>query len=96
MQNENENEKLDNLEPKSLEQILVSLQKSISRVNESSSSVAKDRARALIIGDLNFELDLKCNLEADKLKQSNDGGISINLKGTINTDIQVIGGSGND
>ncbi|RWX56225.1 hypothetical protein [Photobacterium chitinilyticum] len=93
---QNENEKLDNLEPKSLEQILVSLQKSISRVNESSSSVAKDRARALIIGDLNFELDLKCNLEADKLKQSNDGGISINLKGTINTDIQVIGGSGND
>lgn len=76
-------------EENTLEHVLVALQKSLSRVNSMSSKVPKNQPRALIIGDLNFEISLKCEQDEDKLRVTGgSGGIDISLKGVINTDIE--------
>ncbi|KHT61671.1 hypothetical protein RJ45_21400 [Photobacterium gaetbulicola] len=74
---------------KTLEQVLIALQKSISRVNSMSSKVPPSQARALILGDIDFDISLKCDQDGDKLRISNSGGISLNLKGIINTDMDI-------
>ena len=79
----------DALQGNTLESVLIALQKSISRVNEQSSKVPESQPRALIIGDLDFEISLKCDPNKDKLAVTNSGGISITLKGRINTDMEI-------
>lgn len=77
------------IQDNTLEQVLIALQKSISRVNSISNNVPPNQARALILGDIDFDLSLKCDQDGDKLRISNSGGISISLKGIINTDMEI-------
>ncbi|MDD1795062.1 hypothetical protein LRP50_18195 [Enterovibrio sp. ZSDZ42] len=82
----------------SLDDTLIALQKSISRVNEKSLPLPMggDRPIALIIGDIDFELELSCDQVEDRLIVSKGGTIHMKLKGTLNTDMEVREGDEGD
>ncbi|WP_339891828.1 hypothetical protein [uncultured Alteromonas sp.] len=86
-------EKKDQSAPKNqtLDDLLLALQKSISRVNKASSNVDSSQARALITGTVSFNLTCKCEmLDTDKLIVNDEGSIELSLAGKIDTDIGVI------
>lgn len=73
-----------------LEDILIGLQKSFSRVSASSADVPDTDARALIVGEVKFEIGLKVSKTADdKLLQEEKGPIELKLAGTLQNDIRV-------
>lgn len=73
-----------------LDKLLIALQKSISRVNENSAKVSDDKARAIISGNIGFEISCNCRLVDDDKLELCDQGIEISLKGQINPDIDTI------
>lgn len=73
-----------------LDNLLIALQKSISRVNQLSATVPDNKARAMITGNIDFELGCRCRLiQGDKLELTDDG-IEVCLSGQINPDIDTV------
>lgn len=87
-----------------LDQILIGLQKTFSRVNAATAERITDehidKARAMIVGDVQFQLSLTVVPAApaldgaisDSFLYSNQAGegISLTLSGIINTDIRIV------
>lgn len=74
-----------------LEHIIISLQKSFSRVSATGGQIPKEQSRARIVGNVNFTI--KLNLEPgedDHLMFDNHGSIELQLAGEIDTDIRPI------
>lgn len=84
---------MDNLhseQKNKVHEVLVALQKSLSRVSRASADKKKGDAYALITGDVNFSFTLKCDLEdGHNLTLHKDGAIELHLDGSIATDIDV-------
>lgn len=77
-------------EKNKVHEVLLALQKSLSRVSRDSADKKKGDAYALITGDVNFSFTLKCDLEEDhNLALQKDGAIELHLDGSIATDIDV-------
>lgn len=72
----------------SVDQLLIALQKTFSRVSRDSAGLAKDDARALIAGPVEFELMLGCELTGDRL-QVCEGGMPLRLKGRVLPDLGI-------
>lgn len=71
-------------------EVLLALQKSLSRVSRDSADKKRGDAYALITGDVNFSFTLKCDLEEDhNLVLQKEGAIELHLDGSIVTDIDV-------
>lgn len=93
------------MEPVALEDVLVALQKTFSRVSASSREVPEENARALVTGVVEFEISSSFELgpdpslytkgagrgdfSSDHLIQSANGSITLSLKGQIATDLRV-------
>ncbi|MDI6402416.1 hypothetical protein QLX67_10455 [Balneolaceae bacterium ANBcel3] len=77
-------------EKQSLENLLITLQKSISRVMDQSAKNHKeqDRRTALIVGDVDFELKMKLSNEKDRFFLDKNGEIELNLHGKIDPDLK--------
>lgn len=73
-----------------LDDVLLALQKSFSRVSHGSRDVPPESARALIVGNVNFELSIHLKPEIDRLIHQNDGGIQLKLNGVIQQDIRTV------
>jgi hypothetical protein len=70
--------------------VLVSLQKAFSRVSRDSASVPAHKARALVVGKVNFEMSVKCHSADDSLLVADDGGITLRLAGTLEVDVRPV------
>lgn len=79
----------DKYPPNELGNVLVSLQKSFSRVSRASADVPAHSARALVVGKVAFEMSFKCEPVEDALLIKDDGGMELKLTGTIEVDIRV-------
>jgi hypothetical protein len=77
-----------------LDDVIVGLQKSFSRVSARSASVDPQNARALVTGQIAFEMTLKADPEDDKLYPKADGKIELKLSGTIDSDVRAVKDSG--
>lgn len=73
----------------SVDQLLIALQKTFSRVSRDSAGLAKDDARALIAGPVEFELMLGCSLTGDRLHVCEGGGMPLRLKGRVLPDLGI-------
>lgn len=73
-----------------LDDAIIALQKTFSRVSAQSAQVPAGNARALVTGEVEFTLTLNADLEDDYWCIAQTGGQQLNLKGSINTDIRVI------
>ena len=84
--------KTDNSSPSkdeiTLDDLLVNIQKSLSRVSMRSAAIPEDQAKSTIYGDVNFSIDLKVEGADDKLLVKKDGSVNISMSGTINADIR--------
>jgi hypothetical protein len=72
--------------------VLLALQKSLSRVSRDSVSNSENanRAMALITGDVKFSFTLKCDLQdKDNLVLQKEGPIELHLDGIVTTDLDV-------
>ncbi|NJM55609.1 MAG: hypothetical protein HC841_06575 [Verrucomicrobiae bacterium] len=72
-----------------LEDVLLALQKSFSRVSNESGKVAAQNARALITGPVNFELNIRLAPRKQYLAHKADGDLQLKLVGTLHPDIRV-------
>ena len=72
----------------SLDDLLVNIQKSLSRVSSRSSTIPEDQARSIIYGDIDFSIELKIDGEGDKLFVSKDGSVNLSMSGKISADIR--------
>ncbi|WP_019617198.1 hypothetical protein [Psychromonas ossibalaenae] len=72
----------------SLDDLLVNLQKSLSRVSARSGDVPDDQSRSLIYGDVDFSIELKVDGEQDKLQVRKDGAVKLSISGKISIDIR--------
>lgn len=76
-------------QPIALEDVIVALQKSFSRVSTTSALVPPEHARALVVGQVGFELTLRVEPENDnRLLYNSVGPMELKLTGQINTDIR--------
>lgn len=75
-----------------LEDILVALQKSFSRLSYRTAQAPEDAARALIVGKVDFEIVLNAEPRGDQLRYEKTGSMNLRLKGQISTDIRVVDG----
>jgi hypothetical protein len=73
-----------------LDDVIVGLQKSFSRVSARSASVDPQNARALVTGQITFEMSLKADPIEDKLYPKADGNIELKLSGTIDSDVRPV------
>jgi hypothetical protein len=73
-----------------LDDVLISLQKSFSRVSARSSEVAPENARSLIVGNVNFELTLRLSPDKDTLLHKPEGELQLKLSGVIQQDIRAV------
>jgi hypothetical protein len=72
-----------------LEDVMIALQKTFSRVSSESGLVPEGQARALVVGQVQFTLRLRANLALpDHLVQSPDGVMEFTFSGQIDTDIR--------
>jgi len=71
-----------------LDDVVIALQKTFSRVSARSASVPSDQARALVTGQVNFAFSLKVDPQEDFLHPTPKGSVELNLSGTIDTDIR--------
>jgi hypothetical protein len=72
-----------------LEDILVALQKSFSRVSSASGNVNPDAPLALITGPVGFEITVRVAPERDRLLHKADGDVQLKLSGTVRPDIRM-------
>ena len=72
-----------------LDDALVALQKTFSRVSARSAGLPRTNALALIAGEVAFDLKLRVNLVKDTLCLDPSGALKLNLNGTIDTDIRI-------
>lgn len=77
-----------------LDEALLALQKSFSRVNESSAAVKRDpsKASAVIMGKVNFKLDVSVDFDhevlgADKVFLDKDSVYNLGIEGTLDMGI---------
>jgi hypothetical protein len=80
----------DTGETQSLENVVISLQKTFSRVSASSSKLPPENARSLILGNVNFEMAVPLDASQDRLFYSPTGKVSLKLTGTIQQDVRPI------
>lgn len=74
-----------------LDDLLIALQKSISRVNRRSVDVPEGDARAIITGNLRFSLALRLSHgDEDKLYLDDQGGVECSINGAIDPDIGAV------
>ncbi len=75
-----------------LEDVMLALQKSFSRVNRDTAQVDDDEARAMIIGEIEFQMVISVspvdNGETSWLKSDPEGGINLSLNGKIDMGIE--------
>ena len=71
-----------------LDDVVIALQKTFSRVSARSASVPVENARALVTGQVNFTLSLKVDPQGDYLHPASNGSVDLNLAGVIDTDIR--------
>ena len=90
MEEEHDNDQQSTLaRAQHLDDVMIALQKTFSRVSASSANVPEEDSRALITGSVAFELSLKVDLdEKDHLLLNSRGTIDVKLTGTIETDIR--------
>ena len=74
----------------SLDDLIITLQKTFSRVSEKSAKIPEEQARALVTGIINFEISTTVKPEQDRLMVTKSGEIKLTLKGTLETDIREI------
>ena len=74
-----------------LEDVIVALQKSFSRVSAKSADVPPENARAMVAGQVNFEMALKVDTDADYLCVTPKGTIDLKISGVVDTDIRNVG-----
>ena len=79
-----------------LEDILVALQKSFSRLSYRTAQAPEESARALIVGKVNFEIALNAEPDGDQMRYAKAGSMNIKLQGQISTDIRVAEGEKGD
>ena len=70
-----------------LDDVLIALQ---SRVSAKSAHVKPQNARAMVSGQVSFEMSLKVDLEEDYLHPNTKGAIDLKLEGNIDTDIRTV------
>lgn len=75
-------------EEKTLHGVLTLLQKSFSRVSEDAAGVPENEPLAMIMGGVDFEMSVKVSPEDDFLRVHPEGSITLNLRGTIQTDVR--------
>jgi len=73
-----------------LDDVLIALQKSLSRVSNASSLVPEGQARALISGDVDFSIELNVDCRQHALQLNRDGDIRVSMHGKITPDIRVV------
>ncbi len=73
----------------SLESALITLQKSFSRVSRESSKVKEDKAQALIVGNVTFELEFNADVEDDHIYLNDEGTVRMKFNGDVETDIRI-------
>ncbi len=71
-----------------LEDVINALQKSFSRVSGESAKVSESEALALIVGQVEFDIQIKLTPNLDRLLVDTNGVINLGLKGVIDTDIR--------
>jgi hypothetical protein len=77
-------------EAPSLEEVVIALQKTFSRVSTSTAQVAEHRARAMVTGKVAFKMNLAVAMgDDDRLLTSAEGPIALELSGTLDTDVRV-------
>ena len=81
-------EKKTSKPPTALEDVINSLQKSFSRVSRDSAKVAETDALALIVGQVEFDIQIKLSPNSDRLLVDDNGVINLGLKGVIDTDVR--------
>lgn len=73
-----------------LDDILIALQKTFSRISARSAHVPGDQARAIIAGEVEFDMSVKLEPTEDRLIHAATGSILLNVKGTLQTDVRVV------
>lgn len=73
----------------SLDDVVIALQKTFSRVSARSASVPSEQARALVTGQVDFTLSLQVDPQEDYLLLNPKGSVELNLSGSIDTDIRT-------
>ena len=81
---------LDKQKIPSLDNVFISLQKTLSRVSNLSSKVDEEDARALITGDVNFSIELRVDNFSDYLVTNKDGSIKLSMSGVIASDVRTV------
>lgn len=81
------NEKKTKQNP-ALEDVINALQKAFSRVSSDSAKVSDSEALALIVGQVEFDIQIKLTPNLDRLLVDTNGVINLGLKGVIDTDIR--------
>lgn len=77
-------------QPPTVDRFLVALQKTLSRVSRDSAEVPPDQARALIVGEVSFGVELRVRLRDDeKLELDEEAGVPLQLSGRITSDVRV-------
>lgn len=73
-----------------LEQVVLALQKTFSRVSAHTARVSGHRARAMVTGKVGFSMRLGVAMhEDDRLVATPGGPIALELSGTLETDVRV-------
>ena len=73
-----------------LDEAIVALQKSFSRVSAKSAEISQEKARAMVTGQVTFEMSLKVQPEKDYLYIDSNGTVDLRLSGMIDTDIRTV------
>jgi hypothetical protein len=74
-----------------LDDVVIALQKSFSRVSARSASVPPENARAMVVGQVKFDMTIRTNLEeGDKLRADPGGAIELKFSGTLDTDVRTV------
>lgn len=72
-----------------LEEVLIALQKSFSRVSKSSFDFAQQNEGstvALMVGNIDFEIALKADIQGDRILYNQHGAMTLSFKGQIDPD----------
>lgn len=77
-----------------LDEALVALQKSFSRLSRTTGKAQdnnkeQDEAMALIVGNVEFEIELNTEFDAEHIYIDDSGTVQLRLKGEIATDIRI-------
>ncbi len=72
----------------SLDDLLINIQKALSRVSQRTASVPESDAKSVIYGDVDFSIELKVEGEDDRLLVKKDGSVNLSMSGKISTDIR--------